>query len=328
MRCFAAGLCPFQEPTATRKTAAGCWSSVARIKCPTRSFLPPSQRCAPVSASLRSPPRRGLRRWSLRRCSESRVISLAETGSGSFTRGSARSLPDDSSAVLIGPGKEGDARNYAFVAAVLERLRGAKEVLDAGAMDVVGALPRRATEARSAVVSRAASPLSPMLLTPHAGELAHLSGSDKSRILDDPEAAVLDAARRWNAVVALRARQRSSVLRTAHCGGTKAEISAWRRPDPETCFPDSSPVSPRETRRSSRRARGEWRCTHMPAARWPHAPARLVNWRENSPVKCRRSCKLSCANLGDHDGHNSRLLFSLPIILIIMRAKELSTAPQ
>jgi ADP-dependent NAD(P)H-hydrate dehydratase len=43
-----------------------------------------------------------------------------------------------------------------------------------------------------------------MLLTPHAGELAHLSGSDKSRVLDDPEAAVLDAARRWNAVVALK----------------------------------------------------------------------------------------------------------------------------
>jgi NAD(P)H-hydrate repair Nnr-like enzyme with NAD(P)H-hydrate dehydratase domain len=43
-----------------------------------------------------------------------------------------------------------------------------------------------------------------MLLTPHAGELAHFSGSDKSRILHDPEAAVLDAARRWNAVVALK----------------------------------------------------------------------------------------------------------------------------
>jgi ADP-dependent NAD(P)H-hydrate dehydratase len=135
---------------------------------------------------------------------ESRVISLAETGSGSFTRASARSLPDDSSAVLIGPGMEGDARNCAFVGAVLERLRGAKVVLDAGAMDVIGALPRRIIEARSGVVSRAPSSSSPILLTPHAGELAHLSGSDKSRILDNPEAAVLDAARRWNAVVALK----------------------------------------------------------------------------------------------------------------------------
>ena len=134
---------------------------------------------------------------------ESRVIGLAETGSGSFTRASARSLPDDSSAVLIGPGMEGDARNCAFVAAVLERLRGAKVVLDAGAMDVIGALPPRGV-ARSGVVSRAAPSSSPMLLTPHAGELAHLSGSDKSRILSDPEAAVLDAARRWNAVVALK----------------------------------------------------------------------------------------------------------------------------
>ena len=91
---------------------------------------------------------------------------------------------------------EGDARNCAFVAAVLERLRGAKVVLDAGAMDIIGELPRRVVEARPGIVTHAASSLSPMLLTPHAGELAHLSGSDKSRILDDPEAAVLDAARR------------------------------------------------------------------------------------------------------------------------------------
>ena len=119
---------------------------------------------------------------------------------------------------------------------------------------------------------------------------------------DDPEAAVLDAARRWNAVVALKGRSRSSVLRTAHCGGTRAEISAWRRPDPETCFPDSSPVSPREARRSNRRVRGEWRCMHVPAARWPRASERLAIWRENSPVKCRRSCKLSCAKLDAHDG--------------------------
>ena len=134
---------------------------------------------------------------------ESRVIGLAETGSGSFTRASARSLPDDSSAVLIGPGMEGDTRNCAFVAAVLERLHGAKVVLDAGAMDVIGALPPRGV-ARSGVANRVAPSSSPMLFTPHAGELAHLSGSDKSRILDDPEAAVLDAARRWNAVVALK----------------------------------------------------------------------------------------------------------------------------
>jgi hypothetical protein len=64
----------------------------------------------------------------------------------------------------------------------------------------------------------------------------------------------------------------------------------------------------------------------MPAARWPRASERLVILREISPVKCRQLCKLSCANLGGHDGLKSRLLFSLPIILIIMPTKELSIA--
>jgi ADP-dependent NAD(P)H-hydrate dehydratase len=135
---------------------------------------------------------------------ESRVIGLAETGSGSFKRAGARALPDDSSAVLIGPGMEGDPQNCAFVAAILERSRDAKVVLDAGAMDVINALRRDVVETRSTDANSAASFRSPLLLTPHAGELAHLSGSDKARILDDPEVAVLDAARRWNAVVALK----------------------------------------------------------------------------------------------------------------------------
>jgi hydroxyethylthiazole kinase-like uncharacterized protein yjeF len=134
---------------------------------------------------------------------ESRVIGLAETGSGSFKRAGARALPDDSSAVLIGPGMEGDPQNCAFVAAVLERALDAKIVLDAGAMDVIGALRRGVIQRRSTGADAAAS-FPPLLLTPHAGELAHLSGTDKARILDDPEAAVLDAARRWNAVVALK----------------------------------------------------------------------------------------------------------------------------
>jgi len=54
----------------------------------------------------------------------------------------------------------------------------------------------------------------------------------------------------------------------------------------------------------SKRAHGEWPCMHIPAARWPHASVRLAIWRENSPVKYRRSCKRSCANVGGHDGSN------------------------
>jgi hydroxyethylthiazole kinase-like uncharacterized protein yjeF len=134
---------------------------------------------------------------------EARVVGLEETASGIFKRAGARSLPQDCGAVLIGPGMEGDPQNRAFVAAVLERQRDAKVVLDAGAMDVVRAAPLRAVRSRSSVDGNARAPSS-LLLTPHAGELAHLSGSDKSRILEDPEAAVAEAARRWNAVIALK----------------------------------------------------------------------------------------------------------------------------
>jgi hydroxyethylthiazole kinase-like uncharacterized protein yjeF len=133
---------------------------------------------------------------------ESRVIGLAEASSGSFRRTGARELPDNFSAVLIGPGMEGGPQNCAFVAAALERSRDAKVVLDAGAMDVVTALPRHAAGSRSSVAAGNAS--ASLLLTPHAGELAHLSGRDKAGILEDPEHAVLDAARRWNAVIALK----------------------------------------------------------------------------------------------------------------------------
>jgi hydroxyethylthiazole kinase-like uncharacterized protein yjeF len=56
-----------------------------------------------------------------------------------------------------------------------------------------------------AAVAQAASPhAGPVLLTPHAGEMAHLCGSDKAAIEADPGPAALQAARRWQAVVALK----------------------------------------------------------------------------------------------------------------------------
>jgi len=44
----------------------------------------------------------------------------------------------------------------------------------------------------------------PVVATPHAGEMAYLSGRDKEAICADPLAAALDAASRWNACVALK----------------------------------------------------------------------------------------------------------------------------
>jgi NAD(P)H-hydrate repair Nnr-like enzyme with NAD(P)H-hydrate dehydratase domain len=44
----------------------------------------------------------------------------------------------------------------------------------------------------------------PVILTPHAGEMAHLSGLPKEIIAEAPLAVAMEAAERWNACVALK----------------------------------------------------------------------------------------------------------------------------
>jgi ADP-dependent NAD(P)H-hydrate dehydratase len=54
-------------------------------------------------------------------------------------------------------------------------------------------------------VARRSTPFDqPVLLTPHAGEMAHLSGCSKQAVAADPQAAAIEGARRWRAVVALK----------------------------------------------------------------------------------------------------------------------------
>jgi len=123
---------------------------------------------------------------------EARVIALPETAAGGFDVSGAGLLEgvlQRAQAVVIGPGLMDDAGTRAFVAAVLPWLRQTPVVLDALAMDVVADLERFQQ---------------PVLLTPHAGEMAHLTGASKEAVLDDPASAALEAARRWNAVVAVK----------------------------------------------------------------------------------------------------------------------------
>lgn len=136
---------------------------------------------------------------------EARVLGIPETGGDSFARGGARLLPYEARAMLIGPGMKVNAQNRAFAVAVLERCRDVSIVLDAGAMDAIDEFRRRAAP-RGAAAGRAAVLPPTIVLTPHAGELAHLTGTDKEQILGNPERAALDAARRWSAVVALKGR--------------------------------------------------------------------------------------------------------------------------
>jgi len=123
---------------------------------------------------------------------EGRVIALPESPDGGFLAdgiGVLDRVLRKTQAVLLGPGLQDEATTKAFVQALLARCSDAAVLLDALAMNVVDAVAR---------FDR------PVLLTPHAGEMARLTGADKATILQDAERACRDAAMRWNAVVALK----------------------------------------------------------------------------------------------------------------------------
>lgn len=123
---------------------------------------------------------------------EARVIGLPENGGGSF-HGSAvpaiEAAVDGAAAVLAGPGMMDPAGNTALLQALLAQCRGIPVVLDAYAMDVIASI----------------GPCDqPVIMTPHAGEMAHLLGISREGVLADPRSVVRHAASTWNAVVALK----------------------------------------------------------------------------------------------------------------------------
>ncbi|MGF6525918.1 NAD(P)H-hydrate dehydratase [Variovorax sp. PvP013] len=122
---------------------------------------------------------------------EARVIALAENkGGGLLARGCAtlESVASRVGAVVLGPGMLDEKRSVAFVRGLLPLLREAVVVLDAYAMSV----------ARDGAFDQ------PVVLTPHAGEMAHLTGLTKEAVCADPLGAAREAAGRWNACVALK----------------------------------------------------------------------------------------------------------------------------
>ena len=126
------------------------------------------------------------------RLPEARVIGLPETGSGGFAMSGLEKLDallGKVDAVVVGPGLQDETATRLFARGLVERARRAAVVLDALAMNVV---------ADFSDFER------PPLLTPHAGEMAHLSGQAKEAIEAEPERHAREAAGRWNAVVALK----------------------------------------------------------------------------------------------------------------------------
>ena len=132
---------------------------------------------------------------------EARVIGLRETPEGGFTRAATDQLDplaEKVTAILIGPGMQDEAATAALVRALLPRLDGTSVVLDANAMGII-----LSPDLDDAPAEPFRFDL-PVVLTPHAGEMAHLTGIDKDTILAGPDSAAAQAAQRWNAVVALK----------------------------------------------------------------------------------------------------------------------------
>ena len=130
---------------------------------------------------------------------EARVIALPETSAGGIDPDGVRALEkvvESARAVLVGPGMMDPAATTELVARLAPALRGRAAVLDARAMDVVTRLQRFDE---------------PVVLTPHAGEMAHLSGASKEDVLAEPLRAARQAAATWNAVVALKGPQTTIV---------------------------------------------------------------------------------------------------------------------
>jgi ADP-dependent NAD(P)H-hydrate dehydratase / NAD(P)H-hydrate epimerase len=94
--------------------------------------------------------------------------------------------------VVAGPGMGTDAASGALLAALL-RSAGAPVVLDADALTLLAAHPGMLDG-----VDR------PLLLTPHAGEMGRLLGTDTAAVIRDPFAAARAAAERYGCAVLLK----------------------------------------------------------------------------------------------------------------------------
>ncbi|RYY91718.1 MAG: NAD(P)H-hydrate dehydratase [Comamonadaceae bacterium] len=122
---------------------------------------------------------------------EARVIPLDQGSSGAVhARAVAKLAPLSSrvDAVVVGPGMLDERRSLAFLRALMPLFTRSTVVLDAVAMSVVqdGAFSQ------------------PVVLTPHAGEMAHLLGQTKEAVCADTHRTASHAAQRWKACVALK----------------------------------------------------------------------------------------------------------------------------
>jgi hydroxyethylthiazole kinase-like uncharacterized protein yjeF len=127
---------------------------------------------------------------------EARVFALPETRAGGIAPAAAAKLAEHASratAVLIGPGMLDEPAASRLVQELARLVPAVPLVLDAGALEAL-------RDAPPVLAGREGG----ALVTPHAGELAHLTDEKREAIARKARAAALDAARRYSAVVALK----------------------------------------------------------------------------------------------------------------------------
>lgn len=127
---------------------------------------------------------------------EALVVGLPETGGGCVRGEAAPGLAKrfaTCDAVVIGPGMMPDAHAQSLAAGLMRDLADAAMVLDAGALKGLDDAPEliRARGARTVV-------------TPHAGEMAHLLGRGREAVEADPLGAAREAVGRLGAVVVMK----------------------------------------------------------------------------------------------------------------------------
>lgn len=151
---------------------------------------------------------------------EARVIALPETPEGDIQPTSLQQLDkllERAAVVLIGPGMQNETPACELVAAALDRIGASKLILDACAMNIVRHVRRNGKHSESLADNGAGNGKSlaaekgllsrwpaQILLTPHAGEMAHLAGISKEEVMTDPDTVAQRAAQEWHATVAMK----------------------------------------------------------------------------------------------------------------------------
>jgi ADP-dependent NAD(P)H-hydrate dehydratase len=127
---------------------------------------------------------------------EALTVALPETEAGALRGEGAATLLERFSAcdaTLIGPGMTADAEAQALAAAFLEGHEEAGIVLDAGALKGLEESAARVRARRGATV-----------ITPHAGEMAHLLGRERAAVEADPLGAAREAVARLGVVAVMK----------------------------------------------------------------------------------------------------------------------------